>query len=95
MKRFLRLEQIVTHEQLAEIEEASNKKCRPLALKSLLSNFNTSFCQCSEVASQAAIFDYDGCTLVEKYCNDCIKKECHVKTPEINTFHFDQSIGKH
>lgn len=90
MKRFLRLEQILTKEQLAVIEEAKNKKYKPLALKSLLSTFNTSFCQCGEVASQAAVFDADGCTLIEKYCIDCIKKENHIKTPEINTFNFDQ-----
>ena len=48
------------------------------------------FVNAVKVASQAAILEYDGCSVVERYCNDCIEKECHIKQPEINTFNFDQ-----
>lgn len=51
MKRFVKLETILTEEQLALIEEAKNQKYKPLAFKSLLMEFNTSFCQCGGVAS--------------------------------------------
>lgn len=89
MKRFLKLQQLLTEEQLAEVKEKL-KKVSPGFQKTTLVKYNASVCTCGEIASQAAIFDADGCSIVEKYCNDCINKECHIKQPEINTFNFDQ-----
>jgi hypothetical protein len=90
MKKFIKLERIITEEQFAIMAQVINKKYRPLGIKETLSKFNTTFRQCGNVASQAAIFQDDGCTIRETYCNDCIKKERHTKQPEINVFNFDQ-----
>lgn len=89
MKNFLKLEKILTEEQLTEVKEKF-KKVSSGYQKTTLIKYNASVCQCGNVASHRAIFDADGCSIVEKYCNDCISKECHIKQPEINALNFDQ-----
>jgi hypothetical protein len=58
LKRFLILEQILTEEQLEEVREKI-KRVSPGFQKTTLMKYNTSICQCGEVASQAAIFEYE------------------------------------
>lgn len=42
------------------------------------------FCStCANLASQIAMFDYDGATRLERYCDDCIKSEKHLKPNEL------------
>ena len=51
MKKFIKLERIITEEQLAEINELMNKKYRPLGVKSVLAEMGTNFCSCGEIST--------------------------------------------
>jgi hypothetical protein len=90
MKKFIKLERIITEEQLALIERNAAKMYSRVNTKALLHKFGTRYCGCGRVSTHQAIFQDDGCTIRETYCTKCIEKESHIKQPEINVFNFDQ-----
>ena len=90
MKKFIKLERIITEEQLAEIKSNTTKKYSQVDVRGLLRRRGTNFCGCGAVSTHQATFDIGGGTTIERYCSSCIKKECHIKLGEINVFNFDQ-----
>jgi hypothetical protein len=91
MKKFIKLERIITKEQLALIEHNMTRRYSRMDTKALLHRFGTNFCGCGEVSTYQAIFDVgDNTTKIEQYCTKCIEKESHIKQPEINVFNFDE-----
>lgn len=94
LKKFIRLETILTDQQLAEVKEqmkATTGVGRYWKYKyNLFRKYNARFCACGEVGTTVAIFQTEGATIKEIYCSECIRKEKHLKTPEINVNNFDQ-----
>jgi hypothetical protein len=83
MKKFIKLERIITEEQLTEIERNATKKYSQVDVRGLLRKMGTSFCGCGAVSTHQAIFDVGGGTAIERYCSSCIKKESYIKLGEI------------
>jgi transcription elongation factor Elf1 len=90
MKNFIKLERIISEEQLAEIERNTTKKYTQVDVRDLLRKMGTSFCGCGAVSTHQAIFDVEGGTAIERYCSSCIENQKHIKEGEINVFNFDQ-----
>jgi hypothetical protein len=90
LKKFIKLERIITEEQLVEIERNSTKKYNQVDLGGLLKRMGTTFCGCGAVSTHQAIFDVGGGTAIERYCSSCIENQKHIKEGEINVFNFDQ-----
>ena len=90
MKKFIKLERIISEEQLAEIKSNTTKKYSQVDVRGLLRKMGTNFCGCGTVSTHQAIFDIGGGTTIERYCSSCIEKESHIKLGEINVFNFDQ-----
>jgi hypothetical protein len=90
MKKLIKLERIITEEQLKEIERNTTKKYSQVDVKGLLHRMGTTFCGCGSVSTHQATFDIGGGTTIERYCSKCIEKQSHIKEPEINVFNFDE-----
>ena len=58
MKKFIKLERIITEEQLAEIERNTNKNYTQVDVRGLLRKVGTNFCGCGAVSTHQAIFDF-------------------------------------
>jgi hypothetical protein len=90
MKKFIKLERIISEEQLAEIELNTTKKYTQADVSGLLRRMGTTFCGCGAVSTHAAIFDVGDGTTIERYCSSCIENQKRIKEGEINVFNFDQ-----
>jgi hypothetical protein len=66
MKKFVKLERIITEEQLAEIKSNTTKKYTQVDVRGLLRKMGTSFCGCAAVSTHQAIFDVGGGTAIER-----------------------------
>jgi hypothetical protein len=88
LKKFIKLERIITEEQLAVIERNKTKKYNQVDLGALLKRMGTTFCGCGAVSTHQATFDVGGGTAIERYCSSCIEKKKHIKEGKINTYNF-------
>jgi transcription elongation factor Elf1 len=90
LKKFIKLERIISEEQLAEIKRNTTKKYTQVDIRGLLRKMGTAFCGCGAVSTHQAIFDVGDGTAIERYCSPCIENQKHIKEGEINVYNFDQ-----
>ena len=97
-KRFIKLQTLLTDEQLTKIIERTKNKAKNVEI-ALVHRLHSGHCSssCGKIATVAAIFELqlssgEMAIMQEKYCKDCIEKERHLKPreDEINQSNFSE-----